>query len=255
MSNPVWADGPWSLIETPSKTQDVSKHAAIYIANEMACAHNCMLRGLNSIYLQAEYVQKPQDIADFLFFIKSWANWVSHHHTLEEEQMFPGFEKVIGAAGFLGTNVEQHHAFQPQLKILLEYSSHTSHVDYNATTVRRTIEEMAPIFRQHLSEEINSLLSMGPYDGTALLKVYKHSVAEAARQEKQVVPPMVLGLRDVTFEGGNQWPSLPPMAAWVISYFLARRNSGAWRFLPCDSWGKPRSLAFGPSDGNSAALG
>ncbi|KGO46285.1 hypothetical protein PEXP_098970 [Penicillium expansum] len=184
MANPVWADGPWPLIETPSKTQDVSKHAAIYIANEMACTHNCMIRGLNSIYLQAEHVQKPQDIEDFLFFIKSWANWVSDHHILEETQMFPGFEKVIGTAGFLDTNVEQHHAFQPQLKTLQEYSSHTSHVDYDATKVRRTIEEMAPSFYRHLSDEINSLLSMEPYDEAALLKVYKHCVAEATKQDK-----------------------------------------------------------------------
>lgn len=150
----------------------------------MACAHNCMLRGLNSIYLQAEYVKKPQDIKDFLFFIKSWADWVSDHHILEEKQMFPGFEKVIGTTGFLNSNVEQHHAFEPQLKNLLKYGSHTSHVDYDATTVRTIIKEMAPSFRRHLSDEIDSLLSMQPYNGAALLKVYKHCVGEATKQDK-----------------------------------------------------------------------
>ncbi|KAJ5593350.1 hypothetical protein N7537_010254 [Penicillium hordei] len=196
----------------------------------MACAHNCMIRGLNSIYLQAEYVKKLQDIKDFLFFVKSWVDWVSDHHILEEKQMFPGFEKVI------------------------EYGSQSSRVNYDAATIRRTIEEMAPSFHRHLSDEINSLLSMQPYNGAALLKVYKYCVAEATKKDKQVVPPMVLGLRDVTFEGGNKWPSLPPMAAWVISYFLACRHSGSWRFLPCDSWGKPRALAFGPGGDNEATM-
>lgn len=67
----------------------------------MAFAHNSMLRGLNSIYLQAPYVHEPRDVADLLFFVKALAGWVSHHHVLEEEKMFPGFEKVIGIPGFL----------------------------------------------------------------------------------------------------------------------------------------------------------
>lgn len=98
--------------------------------------------------------------------------------------MFPGFEKAIGTAGFLDTNVEQHHAFELQLKALLEYANHTNHVDYDAATVRRIIEEMAPGFHRHLSDEIDSLLSMQPYNGAALLKVYKHCVAEATKQDK-----------------------------------------------------------------------
>ncbi|KAJ5619688.1 hypothetical protein N7510_003672 [Penicillium lagena] len=249
MASRAWADEPWPLIETPSKTQDVSTHAAIYIANEMACTHNCMLRGLNSIYLQAEQVERPADIGDFLTFIKFWANWVSDHHVLEEEHMFPGFEKAIGITGFLGNNVEQHHAFQSQLKDLLTYGASTKPASYDASVLREIIERMAPIFHQHLSNEIDSLLSMQPYNGEALLKVYKQCVASAAKQEKQVVPPMVLGLRDVTFEGGSQWPALPPLAEWVINYLFARRHAGAWRFLPCDMWGKPRPLAFGPTQG------
>ncbi|KAJ5971378.1 uncharacterized protein N7479_001296 [Penicillium vulpinum] len=241
---PIWADTPWPLI--PSPKEDASKHASIHIATEMTHTHNCMLRALNSIYHQAEQLEKLEDIADFLFFIKSWSGWVSHHHTMEEEMMFPGFERVIGTPGFLGDNVEQHHAFQPHLKILQDYSVKTKPADYDASIVRRTIEEMGPSFREHLADEINSLLQMIDYDSEGLMKVHESCVVEATKQDKQVVPPMVLGLRDVTFEGGTHWPALPPMAETVVNYVFARRNSGAWRFLPCDGWGKPRPLAFGP---------
>ncbi|RAL12065.1 uncharacterized protein BO97DRAFT_345986 [Aspergillus homomorphus CBS 101889] len=239
-----WADGPWPLIETPSKTQNVSEHPAVYIANEMAFAHNSMLRGLNSIYLQAPHISDPQDISDFLFFVHAWAGWVSHHHVLEEEKMFPGFESVIGIPSFLESNVEQHHSFQPLLKQLLEYSTETQPADYQATVVRQLIEKMAPSFRQHLSDEITSLLSMEPYDGDALLKVYRECEADAGKQDKHVVPPMVLGLRDVTFEGGNQWPAMPPLSAWFVYYLFSGKHAGSWRFLPCDTWGTPRALEF-----------
>ncbi|PWY69072.1 hypothetical protein BO70DRAFT_374227 [Aspergillus heteromorphus CBS 117.55] len=246
-----WADGPWPLIETPSKTKDVTKHPAIYIANEMAFAHNSMLRGLNSIYLQAAQITKRQDICDFLFFIASWASWVSHHHTLEEEKMFPGYERVIGIHNFLGDNVGQHQTFEPALQQLLQYGRYTVPERYDASVVRGLIEELAPPFREHLSHEIDSLLSMEPYeyDGEALLGVFRECEAEAGKQDKHVIPPMVLGLRDVTFEGGNKWPCLPPLAEWLVFYVLARKHSGAWRFLPCCTWGKPRRLPFAKAGG------
>jgi len=55
---------------------------------------------------------------------------------------------------------------------------------------------------------------------------------------------MVLGLRDVTFEGGNNWPAMPRLAESFVHYLLARKYAGLWRFLPCDAWGRPRPLAF-----------
>jgi hypothetical protein len=59
-----------------------------------------------------------------------------------------------------------------------------------------------------------------------------------------VIPPMVLGLRDITFEGGNQWPTLPPQSNKIVQNLLARKHAGAWRFLPSDTWGNPRPLKF-----------
>lgn len=151
----------------------------------MAFAHNSMLRGLNSIYLQAPHVHQHRDIADFLFFVRSWAAWVSHHHVIEEEKMFPGFEKVIRKPGFLEGNVNQHHAFQPALKRLLAYSKETKPEGYDSAILRGIVEEMAPPLRGHLSDEIGTLLSMQPYDdGEALLKVYKECEAQAGKQDK-----------------------------------------------------------------------
>lgn len=137
----------------------------------MAFTHNSILRGLDSINLQTPNVHEPRDISDFLFFI--WATWVSYHHVLEEQVMFPGFEKAIGKPGFMEENVNQHHAFEPALKKALAYGSDTKPADYNASTLRGIIEEMAPGLREHLSDEIQSLLSMRPYDGEALMRVYK----------------------------------------------------------------------------------
>lgn len=150
----------------------------------MAFAHNAMIRGINSIYNQAPYVHKAKDITDFLFFIRSWANWVGHHHNLEETLMFPSFEEVMGKPGFLQANVDQHHAFEPGLKKLEAFAIHTKAEDYKSDILQGIIDDFANGLQGHLSDEIPTLLAMRPYDSAALLKVYKKCEAIAGKQDR-----------------------------------------------------------------------
>ncbi|KAI9667986.1 MAG: hypothetical protein M1821_000806 [Bathelium mastoideum] len=186
MSSKPWADGPLRLIKTPSMTEDVSSHEAVYIANEMAFAHNAMLRGINCIYLQAPNVRQPKDIADLLFLAKAWATWVIHHHELEETPMFTGFEQVAGQEGLLNSNVEQHHAFSAGLHELKDYAVTTNASAYSGAKLQSIINAFSTELETHLHEEITSLLSLRPFDGKALLKIYKECEAAAGDQPKVV---------------------------------------------------------------------
>ena len=182
MTPNVWADHPWPLIETPSKTKNVvgptsfkpsyiqqhlinyfdeqDEHSAVYIANEMAFAHNAMIRGINSIYNEAPHVHKVKDIAHFLFFVRSSADWVGHHHQWEETLMFPGFEKVMGEAGFLQSNLDQHHAFEPGLKKLGSFAIQARVADYKPDVLQGIINDFANGLQGHLHDEIPTLLAM-----------------------------------------------------------------------------------------------
>ena len=56
-----------------------------------------------------------------------------------------------------------------------------------------------------------------------------------------------MGSRDVTFENGmHTWPPVPFFVPYIVHYYFERRHSGAWRFGPSDTYGKPRKLAFLP---------
>ena len=154
----------------------------------MVFAHNAMIRGINSIYNQAPHVHAPKDITDFLFFVKSWAEWVTDHHHLEETQMFTGFEEVMGKPGFLEVNVEQHHAFEPGLKELLAFANDTRPEDYKPEMIQSIINSFATPLQGHLHGEITTLLSMRPYDGEGLLQVYRKCEATAGEQDKVRVP-------------------------------------------------------------------
>jgi hypothetical protein len=222
-------------------------HPAHYIANEMAFAHNAMLRGLNAIYLQAPHVPAA-DAADFLFFVGAWCAWVLDHHVLEETRMFPGFAAVRGVRpGQLSHNVEQHHLFSGGLEALQAYAASAPAAEYDGAKLLGLVDGFAGHIRQHLADEIDTLWGLDCCEEGQeenLLEVYRDSEAEAAKQDKTVVPPMVLGLCDQTFQGGNNWPALPPGAADFIHNTLSQKNRGAWRFLPCDTFRNPRPLAF-----------
>jgi hemerythrin-like domain-containing protein len=77
----------------------------------MALAHNVLIRGLNSIYLQAPNI-KPEDHSDFINYCKSWCQVLENHHTGEETTLFPQIEKITGEAGIMDVNVEQHRMYQ-----------------------------------------------------------------------------------------------------------------------------------------------
>jgi hemerythrin-like domain-containing protein len=224
-------------------------HPAHYIANEMAWAHNSMLRGLNAIYLQAPHIPS-EDAQDFQFFIASWAEWVLHHHKIEESEMFPAFQSVLGVApGSLEHNVEQHHEFSGGLSNLHKYAKETPSTKYSGDHVQSLIHGFAKALRQHLVDEIDTLWAMDSVKSDTehsakLLEIYKHCENEAGKQDKNVVPPMVLGLCDKTFEGGNDWPKMPMGSAYFVHYLFGRKHRGAWRFLPCDTWRNPKPLQF-----------
>lgn len=69
--------------------------------------HNVIIRGMNCMYLQAEYIT-PGTAPDFLTFCRAWCETINNHHYCEEEAYFPIIEKACGIEGISDSNVEQH---------------------------------------------------------------------------------------------------------------------------------------------------
>ncbi|KAF2113991.1 hypothetical protein BDV96DRAFT_661247 [Lophiotrema nucula] len=149
----AWVDGPLQLLETPGARHDINDHPAHLIANDMAYAHNCMIRGLNALYVQAPNIPAP-DVPDFLFFAVSLAEWIMHHHELEASMIFSSFESIPGVVkGSMQGNIEQHHAFESGLKALRQYSTE-AHESFDGTHFNSLIGAFGKEFRQHLADEI-----------------------------------------------------------------------------------------------------
>lgn len=63
----------------------------------MALMHNAVLRGYNTMYLQASKIQE-EDYADFIGYATTWCNFVISHHDSEEKELFPKTLEVLGMA-------------------------------------------------------------------------------------------------------------------------------------------------------------
>lgn len=233
--------------------------------------YNAMLRGINSLSLQAPFVTALADIVDFLFLAQSWAGWVRQHCDHLRTRVYPRFEEILGKPGALAAQLEETEFFLPALEDFASYAAQARDrpETYNATELLRIVEDLAPRLHHYFGAQIAAMMGMTTLCGppgsakaearaAALLQSYQQLERELqGSADHFVVPPMMIRLRDCTFEGGNDWPKLSVLAVHQIADRLSPAHAGAWRFLPCTVWGKPRPLPFfgnGDVKGHEAAL-
>jgi len=213
----------------------------------MALAHNGILRGLNSIYLQAPHIPREDldAIRDFLTYCQCWCESMHHHHDAEEKIFFPSIEAISGVQGIMERNIEQHRAFTPGFDLFQEYSRTCLPKDYDGRKMRSLIEAFAEPLTRHLYDEIETLRALDKYDSVRIRQAYQRFEKSLMATDNYRIGPLVFGTADRSFEGGmHDFPSVPFFVPYVIHYLFARRYRGAWRFNPCTMWRDPRELAF-----------
>lgn len=242
-----------------------TSHAAYYVATQMALAHNGMIRGLNSIYLQASQIpaSDTSTVRDFLTYCQCWCESMHHHHDTEEEQFFPEIEKITGIAGLMEANVEQHRAFTPGFEAFDAYAKSCHPRDYDGKKVRELIDSFAVPLHQHLIDEIDTLRALDRYDSEKIRLAYKRFEKSAMNTDKvrcllpfecvaifltwiqYRIGPLVFGTADRSFEGGiHNFPPVPFFVPYGIHYAFEMPHRGAWRFSPCTTWRDRRELLF-----------
>jgi len=141
----------------------------------MSLAHNGIIRGLNSIYLQAPYLP-PGDAftaRDFLTYCQSWSESMHHHHDAEEKTFFPDIESISSVEGLMKSNVEQHRAFTPGFETFEAYCRSCAPQDFDGQKLRSLVEGFAEPLVQHLHDEIQTLRALNKYDSTRILQAYR----------------------------------------------------------------------------------
>ena len=230
----------------------------------MALAHNGILRGLNSIYLQATRIPREDmtAVSDFLTYCQCWGESMHHHHDCEEAIFFPSIESISGIQGLMEGNIEQHRAFTPGFDRFQEFCRTCLPKDYDGGKLRNLVEAFAEPLTQHLYDEIETLRALDQYDSERIRQAYKrlekslmatdnvkhtliHEPSMLLTLHQYRIAPLVFGTADRSFEGGiHNFPSVPFFVPYIIHYWYGRRHRGAWRYNPCTAWRDRRELAF-----------
>ncbi|TVY45316.1 hypothetical protein LSUB1_G000957, partial [Lachnellula subtilissima] len=247
-----WAtDGPFKLLSTPrAALKGAPESKASKNASEMALVHNVLLRGLNSIYLQAPNVKDPMDIMDFMVFSDCWSRVLHAHHLTEETVYFPLLEQQSSQKGVMETNHNEHEAFLPALVAFDNFVSAAADdfVLYDPAQFTKLIDDMGAPLEKHLRHEVKVLVDLEKDEAIDWDLMGKTMAAESKKTADRIreVPFMITN-SDVTYEGGihgERFPPFPWFVGQIFRWIYVPRLCAAWKFSCCDDYGLPKDLPF-----------
>ncbi|PVI03114.1 hypothetical protein DM02DRAFT_612477 [Periconia macrospinosa] len=250
---PDHADAPFPLIETPIHAQkglpDAQKtpHSYAQGASIMTLVHNVIIRGLNSIYLQAPHVSK-QDRADFISYATCWYEFTSNHFRNEAESIIPTVEAKCGEKGVLDQDLKEHEVFADGFN---EYKNYLATVastpaDFDGKKLVSVIDSFAPEMMKHLRKQIPRMLELARFgDKIPMLEIIE-TEGNRSTQNLSKAGGMIFFLRnlDLGYEDGlwKDWPPIPSAARWGVLKTLGKFHSRWWVYAACDEPGRLQKL-------------
>jgi hemerythrin-like domain-containing protein len=134
----------------------------------MTIVHNCLIRGINAVYLQCVNVSKlgtAKDKLDFANFAYQWAEIVNEHHGIEETALFPSINEITGVPGLMDGNIDEHKEFHHGLEVYTAYLGKVKagEEEFDGNKLKAMIDEFMPTLRTHLDHEIDTLLLLEKY--------------------------------------------------------------------------------------------
>jgi hypothetical protein len=219
----------------------------------MALVHNCIIRALNSIYLQAPFVP-TREHQNFLAYAHATYLGLTMHHDGEEEMFFPELEKRTGEKGIMESNVQGHRDFDKQfdawgkwLERCMASAKDKKEVEqFDASKCRAMMEAFMPPLSEHLADEIPTLLDLRRFPDLDLRQMMADEGEKImGSMSKTDLLPLFFVNHDVLFEGGiHNFPPVPAPVKFVLSQVFGRWQSAWWQFATCGLDGKPRELKY-----------
>ncbi|KAH7018610.1 hemerythrin HHE cation binding domain-containing protein [Microdochium trichocladiopsis] len=248
---PVYADHPYNLIPSPKARipEGEIDDEVTQLSTEMVNVHNCIIRGLNSIYLQAPHI-KPKDEKTFLNYVEQWYNLVHAHHSSEESHIFPILETMAGEKGIMDANIEQHQIFEKGVEALHTYikACLIDQEAYDGAKVQKLVDGFGKDLFDHLRDEITTLMGLRRF-GEERLQNLMARFAHVGKETMAKVGMLSGGLcvltnHDVAYEGGlhRAFPPAPPVILWGLRSVGYWRHSDWWKYAACDRLGNLQSL-------------
>lgn len=238
----------------------------------MALLHNSLIRGYNSIFLQAAHV-RDEDKADFVGYSKTWVRFIKSHHDDEEDLLFPEIKGMLSDQHVCGDMHEEHgemsrchgrrasaadtgkESFIDGLNELDTYLGSLSNASaLTPGALLKIMDSFRKPLEYHLHHEVSVMAALATHPNVPqrhsfqgavaaeMLKAWgKDTVRKAGLSD---VVPLFLLNADRTAEGGRwrAWPPMPGPVRWGMVNLVGAVHGGWWRFASCDAQGQPREL-------------
>ncbi|KAL8279906.1 hypothetical protein RQP46_007756 [Phenoliferia psychrophenolica] len=221
-----WADHPIPLVSTPFYLTQ-STDAFTIGASEMALLHNVVIRGFNSIYLQAPHIEQNSS-KDFISYALTWCRLTIAHR-----------------------NDEVGHLFEDGLLAMTNYLSivEANSTAFSSLHLVTLMDSFMEPFAQHFGKdgeitEILDLASVYPDQPTlhpAFSSWVRRHVMKAGVLDG--IPFLYANL-DRTFENGiwSDWPRIPRPVEWAGISVGGAWNAKVWRYGSCTLLGGKKEL-------------
>ena len=220
----------------------------------MALVHNAIIRGFNSIYVQARHIV-ADDREDFIGYCLVWHRLVKSHLDDEETALFKKLEDVMEDPSLFQQSRQDHTFFLPGLNQFEAYlSSLPKADDISSTQLTNIMDSFIEPFQQHLHSEVAAIASLAahpraPVEGNPKFKTVRNAINAWGKNTVSkagvwdVVPFFLLN-HDKTSENGKwaDWPTMPLAVKWGGRHLTSSWNGGYWLFASCDYQGLPQEL-------------
>ncbi|KAJ6442822.1 maintenance of telomere capping protein 1 [Purpureocillium lavendulum] len=260
-----WADHPMKLVSVPTALTPQQQAAGAKddllttAAQHMALVHNSLIRGYNSIFLQAPHVAGHDDgeedlAAHFVGYAQTWVKFLKGHHDDEEAVLFPEMVSMLQDETLWTDMYKEHESFLGDLDAL---DAHLTHLSANASAYQpgpllKLLDALRAPVEQHLHHEVTLLASLATHPRAPARDSFSGAVAaetlrawgkNSVRGPLDVVPFFLLNA-DRDADGGRwaAWPPMPRAVRWALVNAAGAVHGGRWRFASCDAAGRPREL-------------
>ncbi|KAI5461582.1 hemerythrin HHE cation binding domain-containing protein [Mariannaea sp. PMI_226] len=252
MATKSLVDHPFPLITTPTSQlrNEEEPNQFHRCASEMACVHNMVLRGLNSIYLQAPYI-KPEDEKSFLQYSACLYDLLHVHHKGEEDILFPVIEQMSGKKGIMDQNIQQHGIFHEGLESYNRYihACLSGKDKYSGSKLNTIIDTFGHELANHLTQEIATILDLAEF-GDKMDKFEEKFEEWSNKDTANLSVPGALTWgffnHDKQYEEGlwQSWPPAPAPVVFIVRWITYWIHSDWWRFAPCDRYGRLKERLY-----------
>jgi hypothetical protein len=244
-----WEYNPMQLIDLPVSTR-IAPLPYTQVAIEITLAYNCLIRALNSVYLQAPHLPL-REYSNFSAYSLAVYNGLKAYDPSNEYTFFSDLARETGETSFM----KGHLAFGPGLLAWGNWleSIAARRNNFNPEMCRALMDDFLPALHLHMHVVPDCvlyvaqcpLLAFNELSLDVLTLAREHREKVFGSMSKSKLMPVFVMNHDAAFGGhSHKFLNKSALEMWVLRQVYARKYKEWWKFSAVGFDGKPKELTF-----------